>query len=327
MRAASVSLLLLACTSATHTPPAPPPPDAAGRPGDRFLPAGYHGEIVTDWAALRANGLLATIERMPMMTDFVDGLAAGYGCDLDALRHVRTAIVFDPEDTGRSMRTVSVAAVDAAPELPAVGDGWQPYAAGGIVGRRFDGGSHARITVCPQPGLVVEGEHELLDPLLRGTRPAGGAHPELAAFAAGEGVLAQYAAGTFGRPAHAVSATVGFPGHHDAGDPCEFVRLRVAEDGSGAIEVSLSLRYRPDSANLRRTETDLRNWLDRGIAAPELAALAPMLREIVIAHDQRDLHVRWDLGPPATAVRKLERAVLAMAGARNLAPRPAAGRR
>src|SRR5262245_3988129 len=302
-------LLLLGCAQTA------PPPAPALDPGSAtavFLPRDYQAEMVTDWAALRDIGLVAALERLPAVTDFFDQLAAGHCCDFDQLRRVRTALVLDPEGTGRSMRMVSIAEIDGTAKLPADGDHWKEYAAAGFTGRQSTGGAYTLVAVAPGSGLVVTGEHELLDPLLRGVRPAGGAHPDLAAFAAGDGVLAQYAAGTFGRPAHAVTATVGFPGHHDADDPCEFVRLRLAADRDGQLAASLTLRYRRGSANLRRTEQDFRARFDEWSAAPEFAALAPLLREVVIAHDDRDLHVRWDLGSPNTALRKLERAALAL---------------
>lgn len=313
-------LLLVACAQAGAVAvgtPAAGDEQPARRECDAFLPAGYQGEMLADYGALRRTGLLDTIERLPMMASYLEQLANGYGCELDDLQRVRTALVFDPEGTGRSMRMVSVAecAAGAAP-LPAEGP-WQPYEQGGFAGQVRRGGAYEQVVLRPRPGLVVEGERALVEPLLTGARPAGGPHPDLAAFLRGDGVLLQFAAGTFGLPAHKLTGTIGFLGYDDPQDPCEFLRVRLVADAEEQLALSVTLRYRPGSANLRRTETDLRDAIQKGIETPEFAALAPLLREIVVTHGATDLDVRWDLGTPAAAVRKLERAALALVAAGN----------
>jgi hypothetical protein len=82
-----------------------------------FLPVAYQGEMYTDYAAMRHSGLLDRLERLPMMSTFLDELAAAYGCDLDDLQRVRTALVFDGEGTRSSIRMLSVA--ELAPDATA----------------------------------------------------------------------------------------------------------------------------------------------------------------------------------------------------------------
>jgi hypothetical protein len=305
--------VLWACSTASWPPHAAAAVESASAlaVAAPFLPAGYEGELFTDFAAMRRNGLLDRIERLPMMGSFLDAQAASYGCDLDDLQRVRTALVFDAADTGRSLRMVSVAEVDPIAEPVAMPEPWQPWEQDGVRGHRADGGAFPALVVRPAPGIVVAGEHDLVVPLLAG--PAGAPHPELLPFLAGERLLFQYAAGTFGRPAHTRTGTIGFFGRDDPDDPCELLRARLGEDAGGGLVLSATLRYRPRSANLRRSEVELRAFLDRIVADEQFAALKPLLTAVIITHDARDLHVQLPLGPPRDAIRTLERAVLGLA--------------
>lgn len=280
-----------------------------------FLPADYQGEMFTDYAAMRENGLLDRLERLPMMSTFLERLAAAYCCDLEDLQRVRTALVFDPAGTGRSLRSISVAELDPA-EAETAPEHWQPWQQGDLHGYQGDVGSFVDIVVRPRPGLVVAGERELVEPALAaGT--IGGPHPDLAPFLLGDRILFQYAAGTFGRPAHEVTGTVGFFGYEEPEDPCEFLRLRLSAEADGGLVLSIAMRYRAGSANLRRSETGLRGFLERTLDDPEFAGLKPLLSAIAVTHSDRDLEAALRLGPPSEAIRTLERAFIAMSRIRE----------
>ena len=96
-----------------------------------------------------------------------------------------------------------------------------------------------------------------------------------------------------------------------------FLRLRLSEDADGSLVLSSTLRYRPGSANLRRSEIELRKFLDRILADPEFGALKPLLGALVITHDVRDLHVSLPLGQPRDAILTLERAILGLGAISN----------
>jgi hypothetical protein len=308
---------LCACNGTSSPPGAPPAavPGSSREMATAFLPTDYTGEILTDFAAMRRNGLLDRLERLPMVGSWLEDQALSYGCDLGDVQRVRTALVFDPEGTGRSMRMISVVEVDPLAEPVAMREGWHPWAQGSVRGHRFDHGAFTTLMARPAPGIVVVGERELVAPQLANT--AGGPHPQLRPFLAGDRILFQYGAGTFGRRAHTLTGTVGFHGHDDPDDPCEFFRLRLAEDSDGGLELSTTLRYRPESPNLRRTERELREFIDRTQANPEFSALKPMLQALVVRHDERHLHVSLSLGSPSDAIRTLERAVLALVATGN----------
>jgi hypothetical protein len=308
-----IAVLLCACSTPSRRPEAAPAVEpASSRALSRpFLPTDYAGEIFTDFEAMRRNGLLDRIERLPMMGSFLEAQAVSYGCDLDDLKRIRTAVVFGEMKTRPSMRMVSVAEVDPdADPLPAP-EGWQPWEQGGVRGLQHDGGAYPALVVRPEPGIVVAGERDLVVPQLAG--PAGGPHPELGPFLAGERLLFQFAAGSFGRRAHTLTGTIGFFGFDDADDPCEFLRLRLGEDADGGLVLSAALRYRPGSENLRRTEVELRALLDRTAGKPEARAFKSLIDALLIRHDDRDLHVSLALGPPRDAIRILERAILDLA--------------
>lgn len=308
----STCALVGACSTTARPPAAPTvPPSPASAPAVPFLPTDYTAEMYVDYAAMRRSGLLDRIERLPMMGSYLDAMAAAYGCDLDDVQRTRTALLSDPADMGRSLRTVSVVEVDPAATPVAMPEPWQPWELGGLRGHQYGRGARDEVVVRPERGIVVAGERELIAPVLTG--PAGGPHPALVPFLAGEGLLMQYAAGTFGRRAHTLTGSFGFFGHDDPDDPCEFLRVRLSEDADGGLVLAAALRYRPGSANLRRTEVDLRAFLDRMLADPEFAAMKPLLGALVIAHDQSDLHIALPLGQPRDAIRTLERAVLGMA--------------
>jgi hypothetical protein len=311
----SIAALLCACSSSSHRAPGALVVESSSAASTPFLPDGYEGELFTDFAAMRRNGLLDRIERLPTMTSYLEAQAASYGCELEDLQRVRTAVVFDPQGTGRSMRMISVAEVDPAGEPIPWPEPWRPWEQGGMRGHEYDGGAFPSLVVRPAPGIVVAGERDLVVPAL--TAPAGGPRAELRPFLHGERLLFQYVAGTFGRPAHVLTGTIGFFGLDDPDDPCELLRLRLAEDADGGVVLSAALRYRPGSANLRRTEIELRAFLDRKIADPALGALKPLLEDLVLTHGDRDLHVSLALGSPCDAIRTLERAVLGMMAAGN----------
>jgi hypothetical protein len=317
MRVATAILLLAACSS---PPPAAAALASAGSSTDAlspFLPADYQGELFTDYAALRDSGLLDRLERIPMLSPMLEVIARGYGRDLDALQRVRTAVVYDPQGTGRSMRTVSVVECDPAAKPLAMPAGWEPYERAGLDGYQCRSGAYAALLLHPTPGLVVAGERDLLEPLLTGSSKAGGPHPELRPFLAGEHVLFQYAAGTFGRRADQLTGSVGFFGYDDPADPCEFLRLRLAADAQRRLVLSITMRYRRGSPNLRRSEVDMRAFLDRTMAEPQVAGLKPLLQQVVVSHGERDLDLSLQLGEPADAIRSVERAVLALAALRS----------
>jgi hypothetical protein len=305
--ASSAGLLLLACSS--PAPPAEPP--AAARPGALpFLPADYTGELFVDYAALRNNRLLGQIERLPMMEGMLDAVAQAYGCELDDLQRVRTALVFDDSGGRRSIQTVSVAEVDPAATAAPMPEPWRPWERDGMQGFHFEGSGDPGLLVRPRPGLVVAGQRQLVEPLLQG--PPGGPHPELAPFLAGERVLVQFAVGTFGRPAHTLTGTIGFYGHDEPDDPVEFLRLRLSADADESLTIAVTMRYRPGSQNLRRTAADAREFLDRLREDPEFAGLKPLLAAIAIGLRDPELEYSLDLGPPAAAMRTIERAVIAI---------------
>ena len=310
-------LLPLSLPVACGSAPARAASDDAGAaaalpPPSPFFPADYQGEMFVDLAALRDNGLLDRVVRLPMMNGFVDAVAHQYGCELDDLQCLRTAVVFEPDGGhvyGHSV-TEAVVAADARPaSLPKP---WVATKVGPYDAFCWDGGLKSKpLLFWPRDGVAVNGDHDLIEPIVAGERKAGGPNAQLAPLLVGEHILFQYAFGRFGMPIDRMTGTFGFY-WYDPDDPVDFVRVRLAADRDGGLVFSIMFRFQHGTSGLRDVESGVRKKLDEMLGNKEFAVFKPILGAIVLAHQERDLTLSLLLGQPRDAFAKVERAVIAL---------------
>jgi hypothetical protein len=319
--------LLAACSAPRRVAPAKLDADAADAAGtatdllvSRFFPPNYTATMFIDYAAMRECGLLAMLERMPMFEGEQAQNAAQLGYEADDVDRVFT--VFDYKDPGSShpsFQLISVAetAPDVAPKPP--DPRWQTVEIGGCRGCRSPAQLQMQqdTTLWPRPGIAVQGDHKVLEARCSDGRPAGGPHPDLRQLIAGERVLFQYAFGRFGRQIDKLCMTVGFMFPFYPDDPVDFVRLRAALDADGGVVISLLFRYESGTSGLRATEEWVRKGLADLDANKERAFLRPLLRDLVVRSDGRDLDMSLPLGQPREAMQKVERVTLAMMSMRR----------
>jgi hypothetical protein len=307
---------LAACGTARRPAPAKLDADPAGTASDLlvspFFPPNYTATMLVDYAAMRECGLLGMLERMPMFESFDAYNAKQLGYEADDLDRVFT--VFDYKESGSSrlnLQLISVAetAPDVAPKPP--DPRWQAVEIGGCRGFRSPEHLQQDTTLWPRPGIAVQGDHDVLEARFNDGR-AGGPHPEVRQLLAGERVLFQYAFGRFGRQIDKLCATVGFMFPFYPDDPVDFVRLRAALDAEGGVVISLLFRSESGTSGLRATE----EWVRKGLAdlgaQKDLAFLQPLLRDLVVRSDGRDLDMSLPLGRPREAMQKVERVTLAL---------------
>lgn len=303
--------LLAAC--AGHQPQRPAPPAAA--PVDSFLPADYQAELFVDLAAMRESGLLDLLLRLPTCEVYAEAAAAAYGTDVDGLDRLRSARVAIEVVSGRGIaRSISVAegrfASDAVRQAP-----WQPLTIGsyrGWVDERDE------VVFWPRSGKAVLGDRGQLQAMVDGATPRGGPHPDLQPLLGGDGVLAQYAFGCFGRPVSAMMGSVGFPTSWiDETDPIDVLRLRLAATPADELVLSATARFRRGTSGPARIEQAIAGWLAETAGDHQLAPLRTVLAGLDLQRAQRDLTVSLRLGTPRQAVGRIERAALLLARARR----------
>jgi hypothetical protein len=284
----------------------------AERPRTSFFPANYQGELLIDFQAMRENGLLDRLERLPMMAELLEAVAKTAGGDFESFERARTAVVYDKAG-GRTVRTVLVLEgnVVRPAEMPV---SWKPARIGELDGWLSETPMATEtLLLWPQPQQLVAGSQELLESILRGDLAAGRAHPELQQFLQGEGVLFQYGFGCFGRPPHVHLGSIGYPsGWIDANDPLTFFRLRLSQDAKSALTLSMTLRFQRATSGLLIVKRELREGLGELLASNDYAFLKPLLESVAFVDDDPDLTVSLPLGSPQQAVAKVERAVIAL---------------
>lgn len=300
--------------------PATPPPTEVGDDGSApgafaspFFPAGYEASFFTDYAAMRDCGLLDQLERVPMMSSYLDAVAACYGCSADDVDRVRTAITFRKPDDRSAFVMVSVAETARSTREPQPPSKfWEPAKVGDYQAfREGKGPTYPDVCFRPDDRTAVHGDGEYLTALVTGAKQAGGPRPELLPLLRGERVLFQYVSGRFGRRIDYFLAEYGFMLAGDPADPVDFLRLRIGLDENGAVEVSLLLRYQHGKAGLQACEQGVRTGLDKFLARSDLKQFHGLIESVTTMHRDRDLVIRAQLGQPRDAIRSVERAVMA----------------
>jgi hypothetical protein len=311
---------LAACSTARRAAPAKLDAEPAGTANDlltsRFFPPNYTVTMFIDYAAMRECGLLAMLERMPMFEGEQAQNAHQLGYEADDVDRVFTVLDYKESSPrsrlGLPMISVAETAPDVAPQQP--DPRWQAVEIGGCRGFRSPQHLQQDTTLWPRPGIAVQGDHDMLEARCNDGRPAGGPHPDVRQLLAGERVLFQYAFGRFGRDIDKLCMTVGFmfPFHPD--DPVDFVRLRAALDAEGGVVISLLFKYESGTSGLRATEEWVRKGLADLDAQQDLAFLRPLLRDLVVRSDGRDLDMTLPLGQPRAAMQKVERVTFGLMG-------------
>ena len=317
--------LLCACLPACGAPGtmAPKPLEARSSPREvsppvavdpefvAWLPERYEAEIFVDYDALRACDLMDVVERVPMVSEFLDSLAKGYGCSFDELRLTRTGIgSIEPGDSF-AQRTISVARIAARPLSRTMPAPWQPLRFSHHDGFYFvEGVSRPPAVLWPSADLAVAGDRDLLLRAANG-ESRGGPHPELQPLLPVEGTLAQVAVGCFERKMHESLGTIGWF-WHDEQDPARFVRFALSYGDDEQVVLSMTVRFLCGTTGLTEVEKDLRQKLDAVLGDESLRSFHELVSDLQLVHLGKDLHATLPLGSVREAYRKLERAAFAL---------------
>lgn len=322
VRAAILSACLSACAASGPVVPNPtavrppdaivpaapvlPEPDVAA-----WLPADYEAEIFVDYDAMRACDLLDFLERLPMVEEYLDAMAHGYGCGIDELHETRTCIRRVAAGDSFSSAQVSVARIAASPEPRTMQSPWQPLRLSQHDAFAFDGGLvRPPVVLWPQADLAVAGDRELLTLAANGAQ-RGGPHPDLVPLLPTEHTLAQVAVGCFERKMHESLGTIGWF-WHDEQDPARFVRFALSYDEDEQLVLSATVRFLCGTTGLTEVEKDLRQKLDAVLGDESLASFHELISDLQLVHLGKDLKVTLPLGSVREAYRKLERATIAL---------------
>lgn len=313
VRRLALALAIAPAIAQTKTPDPLPPIGARA-----FLPKDYVGEIFTDYERLRQLDLLGAMERQPMVRPLLDALADEFGATIDDLDRVRTAVVATSNSYHDNL-TVSIA---EGPDLARrdLAAPWTAREVGPFHGFGLANAAAVRgggtVLFWPRPGTAVQGHHELLQALATGTQPPGDASEELRWLRASDDV---------------VLFQVAFTRHCDLKLPfyevvsltlmqCDLSeerrgdylggRFRLSVDADGNLWLAATWHFRKGSRAPLECEAAVERKLQRVHADPDKRRLREYIEGLELVRKPDEFTIRFALGEPRTAIRRVERAVL-----------------
>jgi hypothetical protein len=284
------TLLLPAIAAAQQHPPA-----------TAFLPDEPQAEIFVDFKTMRDRGVWEEVERTLLAPAFRQR-EKELGLSLDGLDR----LYMWARASGEPQRVQGVRILTGSVGLPPSvnGEHWTNGTIGDYEAKVLANGPIVMVRVGTD--MLVEGDRELIEPVLLGKAKAGRPGPDQLSLLSGRTTELLHAfvdldAALQGKGEFGFLKEIQYP----EDDRATHLVFRVSTQRDGDDErllLEAVVRHRKGEKGLELTEAGARKWLAEMQKHPRLAALKKIWSAVVVARDGADLTAKLDLGRPREAV-------------------------